>query len=126
LQFFNSDERTCTLELFSELFLVVTTVIQRDGILYLLSSHDVNQAFAHYCRITPLGRFQIGDRALGEHFLSFMSTLHGLLMNGHLLEGISEGSIALVANRCTKIIESEDERNKLFGGEVKIMVCYAK
>ena len=105
-------------ELFSELFLVVTTTIQRDGVLYLLSSHDVNQAFDHYCCITPPDGFRNGDSALGEHFLSFMSTLHGLLMKGHLLERTSKGSISLVANRCTRIIESEDERNKLLGGEV--------
>ena len=126
LQFLNSDERKFMVELFSELFLVVTTVIQRDGVLYLLSSHDVNQAFNHYCCFTPPDRFWNGDIALGEHFLGFMNTLRGLLMKGHLLEGISKGRISLVANRCSRIIESEGERNKLLRGKVKIMVCSAK
>ncbi|XP_078344598.1 cyclic GMP-AMP synthase-like receptor 3 [Oculina patagonica] len=47
-----------------------------------------------------------------------MSVLHGLLIAGHLLEDGSEGNVALVADRCARIINSVDERNKLLGGEI--------
>ncbi len=120
LQFLKSDYCECMLEL----FWIVKTVVKRDGILFLLSSDDVNEAFYHYFN-TFRDSFWIGDNSLGEHFLGFMSALHGLLIAGHLLEDVSEGNVALVAKRCARIINSEDERNKLLGGEVKITcLCY--